>query len=451
MNEADSQRLSSEMEKLGLRATEVREEADVLVLNTCVVRQGAEDKALSYLHMIKPIKQQNPNVVVGVMGCLVGVRGNTPLKKVFPWVDVFMAPSEPAPMVDFLLQREGKTFIDNETRDRFALQDGLVLPQHHVGKRVTANVPIVYGCSHACSFCIIPFRRGVERSRPVEEIVREIESLVAQGVKEVTLLGQIVDRYGYDLLGDDFAIRRYNPGAASGNPSQNIPIETPMVKLLRRVNDIHGLERIRFLTSHPNWMTDELLDAIRELPKVMPHIEVPVQAGDDDVLRDMRRGYTSDDYRHLIERIREKVPNAGIATDIIVGFCGETEAKFMRTHHLLEELKLDVIHLAKYSTRPHTLAERDLIDDIPEEEKERRFRFLEDQHERITATINQKYLGETVEVLVESDHKGKWRGRTPQNKLVFFEDTTRDWLGKKANVSITWTGAWSLLGAVNVN
>jgi len=452
MNEADSQRLASALEKLGLRATEVREEADVLVLNTCVVRQGAEDKALSYLHMIKPLKQRRPDVVVGVMGCLVGVRGNTPLKQAFPWVDVFMAPSEPAPLVDFLLQREGKRLTEAETHQRYAVQDGdptfLRLPQHEIGKRVTANVPVVYGCSHACTFCIIPFRRGPERSRPINEIVSEVRSLVAQGVKEVTLLGQIVDRYGYDLLGDDYAIKRYNPGAASGIPSQNIPIHTPLVDLLRAVSEVEGLLRVRFLTSHPNWMTDELLDAVRELPKVMPHIEVPVQAGDDEVLARMRRGYTSDDYRRLIARIRAKLPDASIATDVIVGFCGESEAQFMRTYELLEELKLDVVHLAKYSPRPQTLAAREMADDVPEAEKERRFRLLEAQHERISSQINQRYVGQTVEVLVEDRHKGKWRGRTPQNKLVFFEDESRDWRGHLAQVTIHWAGAWSMQGCV---
>jgi tRNA-2-methylthio-N6-dimethylallyladenosine synthase len=452
MNEADSQRLASALEKLGLRATDAREEADVLVLNTCVVRQGAEDKALSYLHMIKPLKQRRPDVVVGVMGCLVGVRGNTPLKRAFPWVDVFMAPSEHGPLVDFLLQREGKRLTETETRQRHALQDGdasfLQLPQHEIGKRVTANVPVVYGCSHACTFCIIPFRRGPERSRPIGEIVSEVRSLVAQGVKEVTLLGQIVDRYGYDLLGEDYAIKRYNPGAASGVPSQNIPIHTPLVDLLRAVSAIEGLLRVRFLTSHPNWMTDELLDAVRELPKVMPHIEVPVQAGDDEVLARMRRGYTSDDYRRLIARIRAKLPHASIATDVIVGFCGESEAQFMRTYDLLEELKLDVVHLAKYSPRPQTLAEREMADDVPEAEKERRFRLLEAQHERISNQINQRYLGQTVEVLVEDQHKGKWRGRTPQNKLVFFEDDRRDWRGQLVPVTISWAGAWSMQGSV---
>jgi tRNA-2-methylthio-N6-dimethylallyladenosine synthase len=162
----------------------------------------------------------------------------------------------------------------------------------------------------------------------------------------------------------------------------------------------------------------------------------------------MRRGYTSDDYRRLIARIRAKVPDASIATDVIVGFCGETDAQFQRTYDLLEELKLDVVHLAKYSTRPHTLAARDMIDDVPEDEKERRFRMLNDQHERITAEINRAYQDQVVQVLVEGEHKGKWRGRTPQNKLVFFEDRTQDWRGRIAAVRIERTGAWSMQGCL---
>ncbi len=455
MNEADTARLGGQLEQLGLQPTDNRDEADVLVLNTCVVRQSAEDKAYSYLHMIKPIKQARPELTVGVMGCLVGVRGNSPLQKAFPWVDVFMAPSEPAPMIEHLLQKEGKRQSELETAHRFALQDGALAGSvarnaiaNDPDQGVAAHVPIVLGCSHACAFCIIPYRRGAERSRPIDDILADVRTLVSRGVKEVTLLGQIVDRYGYDLLGDDYAIRTYNPGAASGNPSQHIPMETPMIKLLRAVSAVDGLERIRFLTSHPNWMTDDLLDAVRDIPKVMPHIEVPVQAGDDDVLLRMRRGYTSDDYRRLIERVRTKLPHASIATDVIVGFCGETEAQFMRTYDLLAELKLDVVHLAKYSPRPHTTASRNLVDDVPEAEKERRRVAIEDLQEKVCAEINQKYLGQTVELLVEDMHKGKWRGRTPQNKLVFFEDGSRDWRGQLAPVRVDWAGPWIMKGAL---
>jgi len=273
----------------------------------------------------------------------------------------------------------------------------------------------------------------VERSRSVGEIMAEARSLVAQGVKEITLLGQIVDRYGYDLK------------SLSNFKFQS---ETPLVDVLRLLNEMQGLERIRFLTSHPNWMTDKLLDAVAELPKVCEHIEVPVQAGDDEVLARMKRGYTADDYRRLVERIRRKLPGGSIATDIIVGFPGETEAQFLATCDLLAELRLDVAHIAKYSPRPQTLAQRTMPDDVPPEEKERRRKAIEDLQERIVGEINARLLNQAVEVLVEDQHKGKWRGRTRTNKLVFFEDE-RDWRGKLANVTLPWTGPWSMQGVVN--
>ncbi len=425
MNEADAQRVGSELEKIGLTYTDHARDADVIVLDTCVVRQSAEDKAYSYITTLKPIKAKRPDTIVTVMGCMVGVKGNAALKKQFPWVDVFMAPSETAPLVNFMRQREAFALMEQDTRQRHAIQDGdLVLPSHERGNLVAAHVPIVYGCSHACTFCIIPFRRGVERSRPIGEIAHEVRSLAEQGVKEVTLLGQIVDRYGKDF--DD------GPDLSD---------------LLRTINGIDGIERIRFLTSHPNWMNDKLLDTVAELPKVCEHIEVPVQAGDDEVLRRMKRGYTSDDYRRLIEKIRSKLPHTSIATDIIVGFPGETEAQFQATYDLLDELKLDVAHLAKYSTRPGTVAARNLGDDVSEEEKERRWRVLNDQHERISGQINRRYQDQVVEVLVEDEHKGKWRGRTRTNKLVFF-DSELDHRGQLVNVKIDKTGPWSMTGTM---
>ena len=425
MNEADIQRAGSELEKIGLAAAPNARDADVIVLNTCVVRQSAEDKAHSYIQTLKPIKQTHPDKVITVMGCMVGVKGNAALKRAYPWVDVFMAPSETQPLVDYLRQREAYQLLEQETRERFAIQDGdLRLPAHERGKRVSVHVPIVYGCSHACTFCIIPFRRGVERSRPVGEIAREVRSLAEQGVKEVTLLGQIVDRYGKD-----------------------VPAGPDLADLLRVIHDIDGIQRIRFLTSHPNWMNDKLLDTVAELPKVCEHIEVPVQAGDNDVLQAMRRGYTADDYRSLIDKIRRKIPGASIATDIIVGFPGETEAQFQKTYDLLDELKLDVAHLARYSPRPQTVAQRSLQDDVPEPEKMRRFRELEQLQERVSGEINRRYRGEHVDVLVESNHKGKWRGRTRTNKIVFFDDPF-DRRGQSVNVNITWTGPWSMQGTL---
>ena len=421
MNVADSQRVGSSLEHLGYSFTDKAEEADVIVLNTCVVRQSAEDKALGRLSSLLPLKRQNPNLVINLMGCLVGVRGAEKLRERLPYVDVFSPPSDPGPLVSYLSQGEIRFLEDSETTRRFLMMDDeLILPQHERGELVSAHVPVVYGCSHACTFCIIPFRRGVERSRPVGDIVAEIRSLAAQGVKEVTLLGQIVDRYGKD-----------------------IPDGPNLAGLLRVVHEVEGIERIRFLTSHPNYFGEDLMDAVAELPKVMPHIEVPIQAGDDEVLLDMKRGYTQTEYRTLVEKIRARMPDCSIATDIIVGFPGETEEQFMETYRVLDDLKLDVAHLARYSSREGTVATRRMVDNVTDEEKMRRFRVLEELQETIVAEINKKYLGQKVEVLFEEKVKNRWRGRTPTNKLVFVE-SEEDLKGKTLPVTITWTGPWSM-------
>jgi tRNA-2-methylthio-N6-dimethylallyladenosine synthase len=421
MNVADSQRVGSALEHLGYAHTESAEEADVIVLNTCVVRQSAEDKAYGRLSSFKPLKQKNPNLVINLMGCLVGVRGDEKLRQRFPYVDVFSPPSDPGPLVSHLTQGEVRSVEETETARRFLMMDDeLILPRHERGSLVSAHVPVVYGCSHACTFCIIPYRRGIERSRPVGDIVGEVRALAAQGVKEVTLLGQIVDRYGKD-----------------------VPDGPDLAGLLRVINEVEGIERIRFLTSHPNYFSDELMDAVASLPKVMPHIEVPIQAGADAVLEEMKRGYTQADYRRLVERIRGKIPGCSIATDIIVGFPGETEEQFLETYRVLADLKLDVAHLARYSTREGTVAARRMTDDVPEEEKMRRFRLLEDMQEQIVGEINARYLGETVEVLFEEKVKGRWKGRTPTNKLVFAESDD-DLRGKVLPVKVTWTGPWSM-------
>lgn len=434
MNTADSQRLASELEKLGLRATPDADSADVIVLNTCVVRQGPEDKAVSRLLSLKPLKQKNPDVVFGVMGCMVGVREPKALREKFPFVDTFLPPSDPTALVELLQARGAQAETGREdywmerdaTETRYALQDAdFILPAHERGQLVSAHVPIIFGCNHVCTFCIIPYRRGTERSRSIGEIAAHVRSLVAQGVKEVTLLGQIVDRYGYD-----------------------IPDGPRLPELLRVVHDIEGVERVRFLTSHPNYMNDELLDTVATLPKVMEHIEVPIQAGDDEVLKRMKRGYSVDDYRLLIEKIRARVPNASIATDIIVGFPGETEKQFEGTYNLLRELKLDVAHVAMYSPRPNTASASRFPDDVPQDEKERRRQAIDALQGEVVGEINQKFLGQTVQVLVEEKSKKRWRGRTRTNKLVFFEDETREWKGQLANVKINWTGPWSMLGDV---
>lgn len=421
MNVADSQRVGSSLEHLGYTLTETIEEADVIVLNTCVVRQAAEDKAMGRVTSLAPLKKKNPNLVINLMGCMVGVRGAEKLREKLPFVDVFSPPSDPGPLISHLTQGEVHSLEDAETARRFLMMDDeLILPIAEQGKLVSAHVPIVYGCSHACTFCIIPSKRGAERSRPVGDIISEVHSLAKQGVKEVTLLGQIVDRYGKDI---------------SDGPN--------LAALLRIIHEVEGIERIRFLTSHPNYFDDDLIQAIAELPRVMPHIELPIQAGDDEVLVNMKRGYTQQNYRDLVTKIRSQIPDCSIATDIIVGFPGETEGQFMETYRVLSDLKLDVAHLARYSLREGTVAARRMDDNIPEEDKLRRLHTLDDLQEEIVAEINKKYLGETVDVLFEEKVKGHWRGRTPTNKIIFVEseDNLR---GKVIPVTVTWTGPWSM-------
>jgi tRNA-2-methylthio-N6-dimethylallyladenosine synthase len=501
MNEADSGRVAAELDALGYAPTDSATNADVIVLNTCVVRQSAEDRAVGHLGSLKPLKAQEPDRVIALMGCMVGIKPNRALRERFPFVDVFMPPSDPGPLVGYLAARkvevktevEARELEDELTAARHAFLDdaspeaaaiGLIevenstacetgeeaeadedslrtaLEQPWAGQPaanlrypvsrfqlpviqsirhlslagpapVVANVPIVYGCSHACTFCIIPFRRGIERSRPLDEIVQEVRGLVDQGVREVMLLGQIVDRYGKDY------------------PDQ----KPDLANLLAAVHEVEGLYRIRFLTSHPSYMTDRILRAVAELPKVCKQIEVPVQAGDDTVLANMKRGYTCDDYRRLVNHIREVIPGSAVHTDVIVGFPGETAEQFQRTYDLLAELKLDKAHLAMYSPRPGTVSERRMVDDVPAEEKKRRWEALDRLQEQVVGEINRRQLGETVEVLVEDLHRGnpqrgdRWRGRTRLNKLVFFADAG-DWRGKLAQVRITWAGPWSMIGEV---
>jgi len=425
MNVADSDRLARALGSLGLAETSDASQAEMIILNTCVVRQSAEDRALGRLNSLQPLKRENPDLIIGLMGCLVGIHGNLAMEKRYPWVDIFAAPSDPEPFLRFLDNRIDKNASETwrmQVDDVLDAEFGVTTETRHT---VSENLPIVLGCSHACAYCVIPGRRGKERSRDPQKILSEARAMVAHGAKELVLLGQIVDRYGLDL-----------------ETGMHLP------QLLAELSDIDGLERIRFLTSHPNWMTDELIDAVASLPKLMPHIEVPVQSGDDEILQAMRRGYSNQDYRNLIARLRNTIPDVSIGTDIIVGFPGESEAAFEQTYTLLEDLRIDVAHLARYSPRPNTYSAKFLSDDVPAEEKMRRFRALEDLQKQVVGEINQKFLGQIQPVLFEGKSKERWRGRTPTNRLVFVENN-ENLIGQIRDVRVNWTGPWSLLGDLN--
>jgi tRNA-2-methylthio-N6-dimethylallyladenosine synthase len=415
MNFADSWRLERELLRLGFRAAERAEDADLVVLNTCVVRQNAEEKCVGRLTSLAGWKRTHPGVFLAVMGCLVGDQDA--LRRAFPHVDLFARPSDYMRLVDHL--------CDHDLAPTGA--SSLLAGDNKEDVPASVHVPISYGCDHHCTYCIVRIRRGRERSRPMDEIVAEVRALAVRGVREVTLLGQNVDSYGHDLppLADTSA----PPG---------------LVDLLYAVHTVDDLFRIRFLTSHPADLRPEAVEAVAELPRVCPHFELPVQAGDDEVLRRMGRGYTVAEYRALIAGIRSRIPGCSVATDVIVGFPGETEAQFEATYRLLEELRFDAVHAAAYSERPGTPAAR-LADDVPLEEKLRRRTALDDLQAEIVGEINAALLGQVVEVLVEDRRKGRWGGRTATNKLVFFEDKG-NWQGKLVPVRIKWTGPWSMIG-----
>jgi tRNA-2-methylthio-N6-dimethylallyladenosine synthase len=419
MNFADSWRLGEELRRLGYREASRAEQADLVILNTCVVRQNAEDKCAGRLTSLYGWKRRHPESLLAVMGCLVG--DVEALRDAYPHVDMFVRPSDYMSLVHHLCNNDllpAGSSVDKEEHP------------------VSMHVPISYGCDHHCTDCIVRLRRGKERSRPIDEIVLEVESLARHGVREITLLGQNVDSYGHDL----------RPGPERGNGSS--PCHFPdLADLLRAVHSVKGLARIRFLTSHPADLSTEVIEAVATLPRVCPHFELPIQAGDDQILRRMGRGYTVAEYRALIARIRERIPGCSIATDVIVGFPGETEAQFQATWHLLEELRFDAVHCAAYSERPGTPAAR-LVDDVPQGEKERRRAAIDELQAEIVGEINAQFLGQRVEVLVENKSKGRWGGRTTTNKLVFFEDECHDWQGKLVPVHITWTGPWSMIGEI---
>jgi tRNA-2-methylthio-N6-dimethylallyladenosine synthase len=400
MNKAESERLGSYLEQLGYQATDTAEGADIIVLNSCVVRQSAENRVVNKLKSLRALRRSQPGTTLAVTGCMVNSDVDQ-LKKSFPHVDYFFKPGDCIPWLE--------------------RPEAITLPQQPAP---STFVPIIQGCNNFCAYCIVPYRRGRERSRSITEIVCEIRELAHRGVKEVTLLGQNVDSYGHDL-----------------------PDKPDLADLLSTLNAIDGLARIRFLTNHPKDMSTKLIEAIAYLDKVCEQISLPVQSGSDDILKAMRRGYTVEQYRQLVAQIRGKIPGVALSTDVIVGFPSETRQQFQQTVNLLSESRFDMVHVAAYSPRPGTIATREFEDNIPPTEKKERLNTIEQLQEKVATEINAQLLGKTVEILAEGKVKDKWQGRTRTGKLVFFSDNN-DCLGQLINIRIEKTSPWSLQGKI---
>jgi tRNA-2-methylthio-N6-dimethylallyladenosine synthase len=417
MNKAESQHIVGYLDSAGHQATTSFSHADLVILNTCVVRQSAENKILGTLSLLKGLKNKHPNLQILVTGCFVNSHTQE-LEKRFPQVDLWFKPGDYAELIAW------------GQKQNMPIEQGLLRsPRDAVGITPSpcAFIPIIQGCDNFCSYCIVPYRRGREISRPLGEIVCEVEELVRHSVKEVTLVGQNVDSYGHDL---------------PGRPD--------LADLLAELGSIDGLARIRFLTNHPKDMSLKLIEAMASLNKVCEHLELPVQSGDDAILRAMKRGYTVERYRELVHTIRRKVPQISLSTDIIVGFPGETEEQFERSLSLVQEMRFDVVHMAAYSPRPGTIAWREYQDNIPAEVKKERLNKIEELQTVIASEINSQLQREEIEVLVEGRKGGKWFGRTRGNKLVFFADAGH-WLGQFVQVQIEKTSPWSLIGKVKNN
>jgi len=431
MNLADSERMAGVLETLGYSCTEDASEADVMVMNTCSIREKAELKVYSALgEQVKRKRANMGGLKIVVAGCVAQQEGEALLRRV-PEVDVVMGPQF-ANRIGELLERvdQGSQVVATE---QVPVEEDITVPRR--GSDITAWVNVIYGCNEKCSYCVVPYTRGLEQSRRPEDIRREMLALGEAGYKEVTLLGQNVDAFGRDLPGmaEDGSGRRRNT----------------FTDLLDFVHDVPGIQRIRFATSHPRYFTERLIKKCAELPKLCEFFHIPVQSGDNDILREMLRGYTHERYRRIIDSIRRHMPDASVSTDIIVGFPGETEEQFERTVALIREVGFDRVNTAAYSPRPNTPAatwDNQVADLI----KADRLNRLNQVVNEVATERSQRFLGATVEVLVEGPnpkHAGQMMGRSRHNKLVFFEGEP-SLRGELVHVRVDRCNAYSLFGSL---
>lgn len=423
MNIHDSEVISGVLQKLGYCPADSLKEADLIILNTCCVRENAERKVYGRIAQLKQFKQKNPNLIIAVSGCMIQQPHVTEyISEHLPYVDLVFGIHNVHRLPELIKNaRQANLPVIEVTRDNTQLEENLPIKRV---EGVKAWVNIIYGCNNFCSYCIVPYVRGREKSRKPEDILKEVEELSKQGFLEINLLGQNVNSYGKDL---------------------EEPITFP--ELLRRVNSIDGIRRIRFITSHPKDLSDELIMAMRDCEKVCEHIHLPVQAGSNRILEKMNRRYTREHYISLVEKLRKAVPEVAITTDIIVGFPGETEEDFRDTLDLVKTVEFDSAFTFIYSRRQGTPA-AEMEDQVDEEVKSQRLERLMKVQDAITARKNMELKGKILEVLVEGVSKGneeRLSGRTRTNKLVNF-DGPRDLIGKLVNVRITQPHTWSLLG-----
>lgn len=427
MNKADSERMAGILENMGFEWANEPNDADLILYNTCTIRDNAEQKVYSYLGRQARRKQENPNLTIVVAGCVAQQEGEALLRRV-PELDLVMGPQHANRLQDLLEQVfSGSQVVATEP---IHIVEDITKPRRD--SSVTAWVNVIYGCNERCTYCVVPSVRGVEQSRTPEAIRAEMEALGQQGFKEITLLGQNIDAYGRDL-----------PGVTSeGRHKQTL------TDLLYYVHDVSGVDRIRFATSHPRYFTERLIRACAELPKVCEHFHIPFQSGDNELLKAMARGYTHEKYRRIIHTIREYMPDASISADAIVGFPGETEAQFENTLKLVDEIGFDLVNTAAYSPRPGTPAAL-WQNQLSEAVKSDRLQRLNHLVNVKAAERSQRYGDRVEEILVEDQNlkdPTQVMGRTRGNRLTFFAGDIHELKGKLIKVKITEVRPFSLTG-----
>ena len=412
MNVADSERIATALATVGFEESDDIFNSNVSIVNSCVVRQSSEDKVTSKLDQLSKHKHNtnDKEKIIVLMGCMVGPKTDN-LQQRFPDVDLFLQPQNYEPLVNLLYEQKG---IDKEG----------CLSNLDIKPRISSFVPVSHGCDKFCSYCIIPYRRGREVSREIPVIVDEVKKLADNGVKEITLLGQNVDSYGYDFSED-----------------------ITLADLFEAVHEIDDIKRIRFLTSHPTDMDIRIIESIANLPKVCNSINLPFQSGSNKILETMRRGYSREEYFELIHDIRDRIPNVAMSADVIVGFCGESESDFEDTMDLMQTIKFDKLHTAIYSERKGTIAARKMKDDVHMDDKQRRYKILNDEQEKIQAELNSKYVGEVNNVMIEGLKRGKVFGRNEQDKLIYVDNPNMK-EGDMVDVKIDYAGPWAMKGKV---
>lgn len=438
MNKADTEHILGLLDSIDYKHTEHLDKADLVLFNTCTIREAANHRFYSQLGIIGKKKKEKPDLLIGIAGCIAQDKRNW-LQKNFPYVDVIFGTNNihRLPMLIKKAER-GEKITEVFEEPQYELPELPVIRQ----TKVTAWVNVILGCNFNCTYCIVPSVRGRERSRTPDSILKEVQILAKEGYKEVTLLGQNITAYGYDLA-PNYSKEKATFGYIPDDP------EYSLGKLLRYIHNIGGIERIRFLTGHPFHVTDELIDTVGELPKACEYFHIPMQSGDDNILKKMARVYSVEKYKKMTERIRTKIQDAAITSDFIVGFPGETEEQFLNTAKIVQDIEFDACNTAAYSPRTNTPSAT-WENQIREDEKNERLRYLNSVVNKALERKNKKLLNQVVEVLVEgtSERNGsRLAGRTRGNKLVNF-DGNLDLISKLVNVKITKTNSWSLDGEI---